>query len=65
MRVHGLKGKQAELYNDKRGRCVKYFSTGDNSGRYKVHLIGDSSELLHQPYSHYSPPVCISGAARG
>ena len=38
MRVHGLKGKQAELYNDKRGRCVKYFCTGDNSGRYKVHL---------------------------
>jgi hypothetical protein len=50
VRVHGLKGKQAELYNDKRGRCVKYFYTGDNIGRYKVSLVGDSAEKLQQPY---------------
>ena len=47
--MHGLEGKEAELYNDKRGWCVKYFYTGDNAGRYKVPLVGDSAERL-QPY---------------
>ena len=44
--MHGLKGKQAELYNDKRGRCVKYFYAGDNAGRYKVPLVGGGGERL-------------------
>ena len=50
MRVHGLKGKGAELYNGKRGRCVKYFYAGDNAGRYKVPLVGDGGERLQQAY---------------